>query len=214
MFPVLDTLQRFREGEGGLMEPVKRVAGERIYLAPMDMDDAPNYIRWLNDPETFIFLQANGQVFNKLNEEQFLMGVMERGEPHFSIRLCETDKHIGGCGLINLDWVNRRGELGIMIGEAAYRNQGYGQEAIKLLLDHAFYILNLNSVSLIHYEFNRRAARCYHKCGFKKAGRLRKARLINGQFFDIIVMDILARDHSGGLFRQHLNNIIVEQNGS
>lgn len=193
------------------MQPVRRVEGKRIYLAPMDMDDAPNYIRWLNDPETFIFLQANGQLFNSINEEQFITGVTERGEPHFSIRLCENNEHIGGCGLINLDWVNRRAEMGIMIGEAAYRSQGYGQEAIKLLLDHAFYVLNLHSISLIHYEFNQRAARCYLKCGFKKAGRLRQARYVNGRFYDILLMDILAENHSGGPGRDRLNQIIAEQ---
>lgn len=193
------------------MEPARRLVGERVYLAPMDIDDAPNYIRWLNDPDTFIFLQANGQLFNRINEEQFITGVMERGEPHFSIRLCEDDRHIGGCGLVNVDWVNRRGELGIMIGESEYRSRGYGQEAIKLLLDHAFFILNLNSISLIHYEFNRRAGRCYAQCGFKKAGCLRQARLVNGRFYDILLMDILAQDYSGGPGRARLNQIIADQ---
>ena len=193
------------------MEPVRRLEGERLFLAPMDIDDAANYIRWLNDADTFIFLQANGQLFNHINEEQFITGVMERGEPHFSIRLRADNRHIGGCGLINLDWVNRRAELGIMIGETDCRSQGYGQEAIKLLLDHAFYILNLNSISLIHYEFNQRATRCYNQCGFKQAGRLRQARYINGQFYDILVMDILAQDYLGGPYRRRLNQIIAEQ---
>lgn len=193
------------------MRPARRLVGERVYLTPMDIDDAPNYIRWLNDPDTFIFLQANGQLFNRINEEQFITGIMERGEPHFSIRILEDDKHIGGCGLINVDWVNRRGELGIMIGEADYRSQGYGQEAIKLLLDHAFYILNLNSISLIHYEFNRRADRCYVKCGFKKAGCLRQARLVNGRFYDILLMDILSEDYSGGPGRDRIHQIITDQ---
>lgn len=190
------------------MEPIRRLEGERIYLSPMDMDDAASYIRWLNDAHTFVFLQANGQLFNKINEEQFITGVMERGEPHFSVRLRENNRHIGGCGLINVDWVNRRGELGIMIGETDCRSQGYGQEAIMLLLDHAFFILNLNSVSLIHYEYNQRATRCYNRCGFKQAGRLRQARYINGQFYDIVLMDILAGDYPGGPYRELLNQII------
>ncbi|HWP95317.1 MAG TPA: GNAT family protein [Syntrophomonadaceae bacterium] len=193
------------------MKAIRRIEGKQVYLAPMDMNEALDYVGWLNDPETMIFVQSYNHVYNRVNEEQYLQNVLEKGEPQFSIHLCENDRHIGGCGLINLDWINRRTEIGIMIGAPDFRNHGYGKEALLLLLDYIFNIMNLNSVSLRHYEYNHRAARCYEKCGFKPVGRIRQARLINGQFYDDIIMDILAQEFPGSLYKVHLQNLLEDR---
>jgi len=193
------------------MKAIRRIEGDQVYLAPMDMSEALDYVRWLNDPETMIFVQSYNQIYNRVNEEQYLKNVLEKGEPQFSIHLCKDDSHIGGCGLINLDWINRRTEIGIMIGESAFRNHGYGQEAIHILLDYIFNVMNLNSVSLRHYEYNHRASRCYEKCGFKPAGHIRQARLMNGQFYDEIILDILAQDFTGSFYKARLQNLLKDQ---
>jgi RimJ/RimL family protein N-acetyltransferase len=84
--------------------------------------------------------------------------------------------------------------LGIVIGEKSRWGQGYGQEAVKLLLDYGFSLLNLNSVMLGTFSFNQRALRCYEKVGFKMIGRRRDARIIAGEKHDMILMDILAEE--------------------
>jgi len=99
---------------------------------------------------------------------------------------------------INLDHINRTAEVGIFIGEKSCWNKGYGEEAMRLLLDYAFNILNLESIMLNVYAFNTRAIRCYRKIGFKEIGRRRRARRIQGTSYDIIYMDLLAEEFSGG----------------
>ena len=54
--------------------------------------------------------------------------------------------------------------------------------------------MNLHSVKLSLLSFNERALKCYKKCGFKEAGRLRENRYINGKYYDTIYMDILAEE--------------------
>ncbi len=47
----------------------------------------------------------------------------------------ENWKLIGSLAFTNIDWRNRSSEFGIMIGEKAYWNQGYGTEAVGLLVN-------------------------------------------------------------------------------
>jgi RimJ/RimL family protein N-acetyltransferase len=84
--------------------------------------------------------------------------------------------------------------VGIFIGEKSYWNRGYGEEALRLLMDYAFNLLNLNNLMLNVYAFNSRAINCYKKIGFKEVGRRRQARRIQGKSYDIIYMDILAEE--------------------
>jgi RimJ/RimL family protein N-acetyltransferase len=58
--------------------------------------------------------------------------------------------------------------------------------------------LNLENIMLNVYAFNTRAIRCYRKIGFKEIGRRRRARRIQGTSYDIIYMDLLAEEFSGG----------------
>jgi RimJ/RimL family protein N-acetyltransferase len=51
--------------------------------------------------------------------------------------------------------------------------------------------LNLNRVELDTFDFNKRAQKCYLKVGFKEVGIRRKARFIDGEYRDDIIMDIL-----------------------
>ena len=94
--------------------------------------------------------------------------------------------------------------LGIVIGEKTYWNKGYGQEAITLLLDYGFTLLNLNSIMLGTFAFNERAINCYKCVGFKEIGRRRQARIIGESKYDGILMDILAEEFTSPYVRQLL----------
>jgi len=85
--------------------------------------------------------------------------------------------------------------LGMVIGEKAYWGKGFGQEATGLMLDYAFNLLNLNTVSLGVFAFNTRAIDCHKKSGFREIGRRRQARIIGDRKFDLVLMDILAEEY-------------------
>ena len=107
----------------------------------------------------------------------------------------DTDLLIGRCFLGSVDLVNRSARLGIVIGEKTHWDRGFGTEAIQLLLDYAFNILNLNSVNLGTYSFNERAIACYKKVGFKVIGQRREARIIGDKRYDALMMDILTSEY-------------------
>ena len=112
----------------------------------------------------------------------------------FAIVKLENDQVIGTCSLHDIDNIRRTATLGIFIGEDENRSKGYGTEALKLLLDYGFNYFNLNNIMLTVYNFNERAIKAYKKAGFKEFGRRRKAYFLNGKYYDVVYMDILAEE--------------------
>ncbi|MEN6490351.1 MAG: GNAT family protein [Smithella sp.] len=185
-----------------------KINGNRVHLAPIDPADLDIYVKWLNDIEIYAYLDIAPMLINKLTEQEYLGNTAKNGEQVFGIRLNSDQRLIGNCGLINIDHINRKAELGIFIAEADCLNQGLGSEAIPLLLDYGFNILNLNNIFLRCYEYNKRAFRCYEKCGFKAAGRWRQAKIINGCKYDDLLMDILADDFGGSPYKIKLDTLL------
>ncbi|GAF14741.1 ribosomal-protein-S5p-alanine acetyltransferase [Bacillus sp. JCM 19045] len=76
----------------------------------------------------------------------------------------------------------------MMIGSPEARNQGYGTEALNLLVHFLFADMNLNRVQLDTWSGNERALHVYKKCGFEVEGLLRNAEFVNGTYYDQVVM--------------------------
>jgi RimJ/RimL family protein N-acetyltransferase len=106
----------------------------------------------------------------------------------------EQGKPIGIIQLYDFDEQDRSCKLGIRIGDRDYWGKGYGEDAVKTLLEYAFLKIDLYRVTLKVYEYNERAARCYLKCGFQHEGRTRQSACIEDKFYDEMIMGILKSD--------------------
>lgn len=154
------------------------------------------YMRsWVNNPEVVdnlsdIFLAPSTVDAT----EQFLASVLERRRQNsycFVIADKETEEYIGQIDLMNIDWKNRCGEIGIVIGAEQHRGKGIGAEALSLLQDFAFNRVNLNRLEIKVHSYNTPALRCYRKSGFVEEGRLRANFYIHGDYFDTIILSML-----------------------
>jgi RimJ/RimL family protein N-acetyltransferase len=136
--------------------------------------------------------------FSIAEEEEWFENMLKRpAHEHplvIEIRQQDTWRPIGNCGYHQIDWRCRAAEVGIVIGEKRLWNQGFGTEAMSLLVCHGFETLNLNRVQLHVYENNPSAIRSYEKAGFVLEGRQRQAMYKNGKYFDILLMGILRED--------------------
>lgn len=178
------------------MKYFKKLIGERIYLSPRSIEDVEQFTEWLNDFETTDYLGRSGILITLEGEKKYLE---ENSSPEatFVIVTLEDNKMIGTVSLESINWLNRTATLGVFIGDKDYRSKGYGTEAIRLLLDYGFNYMNLHNIHLNLMSFNIRAQKCYKKCGFKETGRIRESRFINGRYYDVITMDILANEFQG-----------------
>ena len=177
------------------MSYIKKLIGDRIYLSPKGIseEEINKYTEWMNDFQVTDYTGRSSQILTLDGEKQYLEQPNSEGV-YFAIVTLDNDEMIGTVSLEKVDHLNRTATLGIFIGEAEYRNKGYGTEAINLILDYGFNYLNMYSIELRVLEFNDRAVACYKKCGFKEMGRRRKEKFINGKYYDTIYMDILKEE--------------------
>jgi RimJ/RimL family protein N-acetyltransferase len=177
------------------MAHYKKLIGKKCYLSPCSMEDAEKWTEWDNDSEVALPLGDEAYMLYSLDKEKEIIADFIKKQDHaFSIVDLQTNTLIGRCMLFAIDRVDRKAMFGIAIGEKAYWNKGYGQEATKLILDYGFNLLNLNSIMLWVFSYNQRGVSCYKKVGFKEIGRRRQARIIGDKKYDIILMDILAEE--------------------
>ena len=175
------------------MPRYSRLAGDLCYLSPCSPQDAEKWAEWETDLAVSIPLGDEAYVPTSLESARAAINnVLEKREHVFGVVDLATDTLIGRGMLFAVDHVNRTAMLGIVLGEKDYWGKGYGQEATRLLVEYGFDLLNLNSIMLGTFEFNRRALHCYEQVGFKIIGRRREARIIGGKKYDAILMDIVA----------------------
>ncbi len=100
---------------------------------------------------------------------------------------------IGRAGCFAIDDQDQQGELGIVIGESAYWDKGYGRDAVITLLSHLFATTSLEKINLFTFANNIRAQRCFAACGFREVGRAPRFSPEVGEF-DGIEMEITRSD--------------------
>ena len=169
----------------------KKIEGKRVYLSPMCIDDAPKYVKWMNDFKVTDVLNGSKNLITLESEREWIEKNSRIANYQFAIVKQENNELIGNCSLHDLDFINQRASVGIFIGEKENRGKGYGTEALELLIGYGFNYLNLNNIMLAVYSFNARAITCYKKVGFKEIGRRREACFKNNERYDEIFMDII-----------------------
>jgi len=170
----------------------RKLVGERCYLSPINIDDAERYCEWLNDLEVARTLSLAHMNIG-LGAEREALERLSR-EHNYAIVLDDSAALIGHCGLIGVDHHARAREIGIFIGNKDYWGQGYGPEAMRLLMKYAFDYLNIRTILLRVLSHNQRAIAAYRKIGFREIGAWRKAIPREGDEQDLVFMDILAEE--------------------
>ena len=150
------------------------ITGTKIKLRDKRLADALDDYTWRTDPE---LTQLDATQLLKATFPQYLSGyAIELRYPSlnrqpFAVETLDG-KHIGNCVYYNIDKAKGEAELGIMIGDRAYWDKGYGTEAVTTLVNHIFRQTSLNRIYLKTLESNQRAQKCFQKCGFTPYGKL------------------------------------------
>ncbi len=171
--------------------------GKRIMLREYRREDLPEMRKWVNDDAVTRFLSHTFLSTQTLPmTESFLDRVLDGRslDYNFVIADRDTENYIGQVDLINLNSLDRCAELGIVIGDSEYQSQGFGTEAIGLVLEFAFLRANLQRVELWVNADNARALRCYEKAGFVWEGCRRQCHFHEGRYIDLMLMGVLREE--------------------
>lgn len=169
---------------------------KNIKLRKLSVDDYLTYHNWRNDTKVMQSTSLQLDQYTEKETEQFIsMIASQTNSKGYMIEHKDSRETIGIISLINIDYKNRSAECIIDIGSKDMWGKGIGREAMSLILEFAFNELNLHRVYLQVFSFNERAVNLYKKIGFSHAGLLREALYRNGEWHDIIIMDLLKSEY-------------------
>ena len=174
--------------------------GERVLLRPLgprDTDDLWTDIQ--ADIENPDARRLTG-THHAFTYEEIASYCASRADKTDRLTLAITDPGtgdwLGELVLMDHDEPNRSASLRLALVAGA-QNRGFGTEALRLVLAHAFGPLGLHRVSLEVFDFNARAIHVYEKVGFRHEGRMRDALWWDGAPHDTLLMAVLATEWDG-----------------
>jgi ribosomal-protein-serine acetyltransferase len=104
--------------------------------------------------------------------------------------------YLGGCGLNQIDSINRRANLGYWVRSTA-AGRGVTPRAVLQLRDWAAANTSLHRLEIFVAGGNVRSRRVAEKCGAVFEGTLRDRMLLNGVYHDASVFSLLLPDRTG-----------------
>lgn len=166
--------------------------GELIRLRAYEPTDVDALLRWVNDPALRPFLSRR-YPFSRATEEEWARACATPsfGNAHFVIEARDTGEAIGTVALRSASAENRSAELGIQIAEEAYRDRGYGTDAMRTTCQFGFVEMGLHRIQLWVQADNPRARHVYRNLGFVEEGVARQARRGRPGWTDMVLMGIL-----------------------
>ncbi len=169
--------------------------GKKVGLRPILEEDITLFHSWINDPEVSQYMSVFGPCSLEIEIEWFKRVSKNcngkiSNDYTFALIDLKNNKLIGSMGIHNIDFINRTGTTGAMIGDKNYWSKGYGSEAKKLLLEFAFNELNLRKIYSEVIGYNKRSLAYSEKCGYKVEARLPKHYYKKGKYWDKIILAI------------------------
>lgn len=172
------------------------VRGVKVVMRPPKLEDLPAFVAWAADEEVNRYFsdrfppsleQQEADLEKLAKDEHWIIWSLDfivDGPPVL----------VGWVGLYHLDWINRRAETFIAIGEKSYWRKGIATEAMQLRTTYAFRELGLNKLKSSVFAGNEGSLRALLKAGYREVGVHRKEMWRGGQWNDRIEFEILQED--------------------
>jgi diamine N-acetyltransferase len=138
-------------------------------------------------------------------EDLYEKHVHNSTERRFVLEEISTGASVGVLSLVEIDEINRKCEIDIIIDER-YQGKGYGKQGFVLGVKYGFDVLNIFKMYLVLLAHNEPGRRVYQFAGFKKEGRLKKEFYLNGEYVDAERMCLF--DYQWKRIKKQLNEFV------
>lgn len=176
-------------------EPMINLTSDRLVYGPVTPEHMPRSYAWANN---WTVSSTRGMLSRPYTQDTVTTwnerARTSRDDIWFIIYERAGYRAIGDTGLTAVNWFHRSAEFEIVIGETDCWGKGYGTEATRTMLTYGFTHLTLHMIWLRVSSANPAGLKAYTRAGFREAGRLREAQLIDGHRHDLIYMECLASE--------------------
>lgn len=168
--------------------------GEKIKIRKLKLSDAEDIYRNIKDTEATRWLEPNIQHYSKNDAVKFVRtthrDIRNKKCYAFGIALKLDNKIIGCIGLSSISWKNKNSEVGYWLGKK-YWGEGFGREAIKLVVKFGFEQLKLHRIYGIISEENIASQKVLEKCEFELEGKLKDEFYYGKQWHNGLIYGLL-----------------------
>ncbi len=174
------------------------IKGKKTGLRAVEKSDLETLKDWRNNPK---FRRNFREVreLNSVNQELWLERTNKSPNDFmFIIEDIETKMPIGAGGILYINWINRAGDFSFYIGyeEKYIDDEGYAEEAARLLLEYAYNNLNLNKIWMELYEFDEQKLTFFkEKFSFVVDGCLRENCYEDGKYWNSYIISLLKKEY-------------------
>lgn len=113
----------------------------------------------------------------------------------FIINHIETKAPLGMIEVSRIDWRNRYGYIGILIGDKNNRRKGYATDAIKIIVKLSFDQWGLNKLCALVTENNIPSVKLFEKLHFTKEAILRENIYLDSKYHNQFIFSLLKREY-------------------
>ena len=168
---------------------------ENIRFRKFKTADLPVLEKYLNNPE--LFGRRNipwgipeYQPLSILQIEEILKKWDERKKGLIFVIEKKIDNALIGHIDCNWHWDPLQPSIAVTI-VPEYQRQTYGKQALQIMIDYVFTNLPTLSINCWVPDWNLGGIEFAKKNGFSLSGRMRRAGLYNGQYYDYIILDMI-----------------------
>lgn len=172
------------------------LATERLMLREMTPDDVNALLKHFGNPEVVKFIAMQPiKTIEQANEWLKWMGGFFAAKDGLRWGITQQDGNfVGSAGLHRWNREAHYAQIGCDIAYP-YWGQGYGQEAMRQIIEFGWEQMKLNRIEADIVKGNQRSAHVLEKLGFKKEGVLRQRILKGGKYYDVHIYGLLLCDY-------------------
>ena len=165
-------------------------------LRPWTLEDVPAVTAACQDPEIPRWTVVPAR-YSDRDAREFIAGcdeaLAEGRELSLAIASAGDDELLGAIGLSELDWVNRKAEIGYWVARSA-RRRGVASRAVRMLSVWLLDELAFERVELLANPANAASQTVAARAGFAREGVLRRYRRRHGAREDLVMFSLLDLD--------------------
>jgi ribosomal-protein-alanine N-acetyltransferase len=183
-----------RHGMGTITNQAPTLTGKRVTLRRPRDQDVEDRLKYGRHAEIVRMYGGDSRDMKPLTREEAVVQYQRDLSTPLAWAI-EQEGECVGIARLTVNEADQRARFAIGISDIDRLGKGLGTEATQLVLGYAFNSLRLHRVDLRVLEYNRRAIRCFEKCGFVREGVEREGALVEGQWETDVMMSILAQEY-------------------
>lgn len=172
---------------------------KNLIIRTSNFDDCKYFAECEADPAVTEFFSINdGRGYEDVVRD-FVRDDNDPTRLQMTIIKKSSDELIGRIWITRIDDTSNSMDVTrIYIADPKERNKGYGEEALRAVLEYGFVNMHMERITLDYFINNKPAAYLYDKIGFRNEGTLKHAAKKNGRYYDLQLRSMIRSEYFAG----------------